>query len=561
MRPPVIDGERWTLASAPRRCSVVVRAFTLTELMIAVIVLVVVIIATSKIFATASHITAVGQATASLITEAATIQQQMRDDLAKLTPEGYFAIRCVAVRNNYRHLPPLDDPGAPLVNPNLPSSAWIRADQLLFFAAGVESVQTFRGGEGTDHRSQGTISRVYYGHAFQLPNALPFGGSRAHDPAMVSPTAQAATSTMTPWFWNPSSPIPMYGTLFNLAGGDGVNNYERDSGSTYPSIIASQPTATHWLLARQAIALLDDDQNNADANAKTVFLAETATARSIFLDPGPGYYFGWSREIRNARLDAAASLPNEIRRMVTMTSMTGTPVPRPWRVTSGPPSQRDIISRSLYYPRGEREAPSMHRVDQALTNHIISGACSSFIIDWTYCDGVGSLDKDHDGDVDGDGLDSPGVLVLLNQQQPWFGMPAMEGPQGQPPPTSFGWPDQKRGTRPFVDWWEVPPNNHAIFPENIDGSPSPQTPNAPAYVYEAFFGYNQDKPYNGDMNPPVPDAHVGIPRPTVGFTPWPSAIRVTMTLHDPGSKLENGRAFQFVIDLPRLVRPGNALGY
>jgi hypothetical protein len=39
----------------------------------------------------------------------------------------------------------------------------------------------------------------------------------------------------------------------------------------------------------------------------------------------------------------------------------------------------------------------------------------------------------------------------------------------------------------------------------------------------------------------------------VGYTPWPSAIRVTMVLNDPDGKLEGGREFQFVIRLPQRV--------
>ncbi|MCH7786653.1 MAG: hypothetical protein IIC22_03985, partial [Chloroflexi bacterium] len=60
-------------------------------------------------------------------------------------------------------------------------------------------------------------------------------------------------------------------------------------------------------------------------------------------------------------------------------------------------------------------------------------------------------------------------------------------------------------------------------------------------VYEAFFGYNQSQPLNNN----------GVVDSTLGYTPWPSAIRITMVLHDPKSKLENGRVVQFVINLPK----------
>src|SRR5262245_37083712 len=100
------------------------RAFTMTELMIAVVVLISVIIATSKIFGTASQITGIGIGTQNMINEAIAIERQIRDDFSRLTDEGFFAIRCVAVRNDVK------GPGQPLLNPNQPPSAIVRADQL-----------------------------------------------------------------------------------------------------------------------------------------------------------------------------------------------------------------------------------------------------------------------------------------------------------------------------------------------------------------------------------------------------------------------------------------------
>ena len=62
-------------------------------------------------------------------------------------------------------------------------------------------------------------------------------------------------------------------------------------------------------------------------------------------------------------------------------------------------------------------------------------------------------------------------------------------------------------------------------------------------IYEAFFGYNQSNPLD----------EFGNANADLGYTPWPNAIRVTMTLHDPESKLANGKVFQFVINLPGSV--------
>src|SRR5262245_22623951 len=142
------------------------RGFTLTELMVAVAVLVVVIIATSKIFGTASKITGMGQGMQSLMQEAAAIERQIRQDVARLTGEGFLTIHCVSVRNDVHQSGNL-----PLLDPTLPPNALIRCDQLMFFANGAQSIQSFRGGQGANHKGQGTVSRVLYSHAFQLPNS------------------------------------------------------------------------------------------------------------------------------------------------------------------------------------------------------------------------------------------------------------------------------------------------------------------------------------------------------------------------------------------------------
>lgn len=528
--------------------------FTLTELMVAVVVLIVVIIATSKIFGTAGQITGTGQAIASVMQEAAAIEQQVRDDIAKLTAEGFFAIRCVAVRNN------VNAPAGPLLNPNLPANAWIRADQLVFFTDGVQSPQTFRFNQETNRKGQGTAARIYYGHTYQILEGRPYEGNNnsgyAHD----------ASPGVTVFPWRGPGSLSMVQTLFRPmtagADDDAVDIYSFQNGGT---VNGAQPPATKWLLARQCVTLLDDDSNPSNTNAKTEYLSQIPTARSIFFANPAHPIFGHTREIRNGRLDAAASSLRDIRDHITVLNQS-TGAPRTWNQTPAGTNQRAVIGGhvsapapqgvAIYYPRAERHAPSMHRVDQALTNSVISSACSSFIVDWTYYDGVGHIDANRDGVIDlTGGIDYGGVVMPLWDQQQWFGMPALVGPTGAQPPASFGWADLKRGTLPFADWWQTPPNPQSFFASNIDKPPTQWNggnvvPGDAVIKYEAFFGYNQHEPYMMTSTPVTPHAYLGAPAPHVGYTPFPSAIRITMTLHDPEGKLEHGREFQFVIDLP-----------
>jgi hypothetical protein len=62
-------------------------------------------------------------------------------------------------------------------------------------------------------------------------------------------------------------------------------------------------------------------------------------------------------------------------------------------------------------------------------------------------------------------------------------------------------------------------------------------------VYPAVFGFNQD------------EAYVVTPDGTVvlrgDYTPWPTQLRVTATIHDPRLVLDRGREVQFVLDVPK----------
>jgi len=87
-----------------------------------------------------------------------------------------------------------------------------------------------------------------------------------------------------------------------------------------------------------------------------------------------------------------------------------------------------------------------------------------------------------------------------------------------------------------VPQYDVP----AIFPLNVERSGF-DYPTAGLRFYEATFGFNQDDAIDRSVNRPTEP---------MGFTPWPSALRVTLTLHDGDTKLESGEVVQFIINLP-----------
>ena len=76
------------------------RAFTLTELLVAIVVLLVVILAVGRIFGTASTVVKNGEANADILQETSAVEQLIRSDLARISDEGFLIIQCIGVRND-----------------------------------------------------------------------------------------------------------------------------------------------------------------------------------------------------------------------------------------------------------------------------------------------------------------------------------------------------------------------------------------------------------------------------------------------------------------------------
>jgi len=237
------------------------RAFTVVELLIAVVVMLAVIIATSKIFNTASKVSSTGEANADVLQQGTVIEEQMRRDLERLCRDGYMAIQCVAVRNDVNRVispsPPLTSP-APLLNPQLPDDAIVRCDQIVFFTAGTETSARWAGpgdliSGGGGQQSRG--ARVYYGHGVQFPSLPndPTGNPPGSDPSSVvkpiitgvSP-APSGVKQVVPWTW--FDPL-----IYQLGW-----QYGTTTQTAAPRVLANQPEARQWVLVRKSVLLADD---------------------------------------------------------------------------------------------------------------------------------------------------------------------------------------------------------------------------------------------------------------------------------------------------------------
>ena len=152
------------------------RAFTLVEMLVAVFLLLAIIFATGKIFSTARQVASVGEASADVLQQATLLREQLQRDLDRISRDGYFAIQCVAVRNDINRT--INSNAAlqpPLLNPLLPPDAIVRCDQIVFFTAGSEVSARWAGpgdlatsGGGQQSRA----ARVFYGHGVQFPGLI-----------------------------------------------------------------------------------------------------------------------------------------------------------------------------------------------------------------------------------------------------------------------------------------------------------------------------------------------------------------------------------------------------
>lgn len=230
------------------------------------------------------------------------------------------------------------------------------------------------------------------------------------------------------------------------------------------------------------------------------------------------------------------------------------------------------------WPRVEREPPSLGRSDavnfveksdQMLTSGMIGGHCSNFIVEWCWKDGVGRVMEDDRrvklalDPISGNGtVPMLGFLAPTNGVAPWIGLPDEVGAFGLSVPFA-----QRRGARTLEQVGGV---SAPIFAPSIEGPAGAQVlpvvgggiPAARAWCYTSVFGFNGTEPtfrVRSNQNPVTGAVVAGQPTewvvPRLDYTPRPSALRITMTLHDPDRRIDGGREFTFVIDLPERSKP------
>jgi len=534
--------------------------FTLTELLIAVGVLVVVVVAAAKIFGAASKVSSVAEANADLLQTASAIESQVRADFANLPSNGFLVLQQVEV-NRPGQLQTLD--------PALGTSE-IRCDQVAFFTRGVRPTQQYvgsqefvgtPGGIANSWMAESAVARVYYGHgilASTLPlnygplsydstNApvVPWKGGRVETTRWTDSTAGAlANIALTkPSNWplvrmatlmaTDAAPTALYGSsslnatqrLFTRAG-----NLQVHPGPLTTGAPASAIVDPYWTSGRVDICKWQMD--------------DLLTQMCYQYNSG---YTG-VQSLPFTRNASFYSLPSTRLRMLQTLS--------PWavRATQAAPADASnaLTNHYVAYPRVEKAGLSSARADQMLTSPVLAANCSSFKVEWTWENGLGRTWTGPAGYGPSgaiSGAEPIGMYVRPNSPQPWFGLDQSSDPNVRP--ISGGAVFTNAGAT--TSWGAI-----GLPLVAGDGSNSvvcavegPRSGTLPIWttsssqdskrVYQAVFGLNQEDP-----------GTVAIDAPVRGpYTPLPSALRITVRLHDPLGRVEGGRDFQFIVELPK----------
>jgi prepilin-type N-terminal cleavage/methylation domain-containing protein len=680
------------------------RAFTLIELLVSLSVLLVVIIATARIFGTTSKVAAIGEASADLQATANAVEKVIRGDVERIARDGVLAIQCVAVRNDVNRSTTY--PQAPLLDTTKAVTDFVRCDQLVFFGRGRESSQVYlgtRGGSRSDAAysvnmfPSGTLKitpeftaqefMVRIGHGVQFPTLLLDSNNPTLRPDADFFDTVAKGNPPVPWMW---SPTPVMSSSYF----DGAANTLK--------YMAGQPEARQWTLARQIVLLADDgintnikptglnltwfhevQQTGSGASWSGGMTANSATgiaqygpsaggsatpdsSATNFVIPQDNLYP--NRALTSSRVDIAATSIADFRALIEQGATSAyfskdfnfdSTGRLPWsdREAVTPNTSLGYIRNRIYnalfgapivptgrtsnglwgYPRAEKVAPSMNRLDGMVAGPLLAGNCSSIQIDWTWSTGTARFETPEGTpllaqlsaapvrankavfDVPLAGLTTvpwpvqpflqlnpTGSLVLLDPANspvsitkndnsseasqtlglsrniPWFGLPdslfpiaqrsgvtRLAGPLITDVPSSIAGPAYATPIRALTpsaasttttftaasattDFETIAIATPPIDCARIEGTSAivrPLSTLTEVYSYQAIFGPNGDQPFREVR---VPGGTERVLRND--YTPWPTALRFTITLHDPKLALAQGRVFQFVVDLPKADR-------
>ena len=531
--------------------------FTLTELLVAVVVLLVVIIAVGRIFGTASQVVKSGEANAAILQESASMESLLRKDLQSVNGDGFLLINCTAIRNDI-----YASQGGQLLDPRRRAQEWLRCDQVVFLTStGAVSRQGsgFTEFEEQEDGSyvgdfgpvpQSALSRVYYGHGVQFPY-LPagerrlarfYGGNSNFDP-------------VTPWF--------------RPAANDAQVRFARwpDLENTAGTFNGLQPDATSWTLARQELLVADDQADRFGGNSPYQNVDERyhlgtggTRVNSAATRSGEWDFYGLlGADAWSSRVDVvAADLPRIQLSLLNYCDLNNDDI-----TDTCPPSSAalgQLLRR--YWPRAEKRPLALDQSDAMTTMSTLAGNCSSFKVDWVWANGTGSETETSPvlRGIRYNGGYNPGTGgVDTPQATPWFGIADPQYDPSADPSDDLEPVFNPARNNPGVIY-NLPLGDSGVLGGNYATEPTAlatienySQPNEYIKQYTAVFGFNTDQPFVRDSTGRVARDFNGSPMYRTDYTPWPSALRISMVLHDPDATIEGGREVQFTVPLPERV--------
>ena len=316
----------------------------------------------------------------------------------------------------------------------------------------------------------------------------------------------------------------------------------------------TQNHPSEWTLCRQAIILGDDDQENPNSTRKTVYLGRGISSHTIFLGTlelavTPPIHMCCTVEWISLQRNLMTFVKVFCKKLnlVLQSAMAR-------RYSTGT-DQQELIASLFYWPRVEPYPPTAVRYDQALMMSAIAEGCVSFQVEWTYDEGVGeATDANH---VWYSGYQFDDLTV-----SPWWGSAYTYSIGGQSDEYNIGFNRLTDFTYDAIngvtnDVVPVSINPSLIEPvfNNTDTAGAVLVPTiygagTRTNEYWAIFGYNGSDPFmENDLEFLNGIGGVGGD-PTWRYTPWPSALRITVHLLDRNNRLGAGWTYQFVVDLP-----------
>ncbi len=274
------------------------RGFTLVELMISVMVLLIIIAATARIFSATSKVSSIGEANAEMQVMATAIERTIRRDISRISMDNFVAIQCVAVRNDVnRFIYPTSVLVPPLLDSTRGEKEFIRADQIVFLADGQEPTKAYED-SGVGNTASSGEARVFsvrpgvgnsqiklvseggswqqlirLGHGMQFPQMQTELNSLSTMPDANLMTYSAAGTTPQgppmPWMWQPPGAPRLEFVYFDNA-----------TPPVNPKSLGIQPEARRWSLARQA-TLLADDGGNASQKGPLMYRGDATSGMKV----------------------------------------------------------------------------------------------------------------------------------------------------------------------------------------------------------------------------------------------------------------------------------------